>query len=345
MQKKSEEGFFSIINETISNDDINFNDFIAIFKVISKERLNEDDITNYLKETLLDGGYDLKDIQFQYINKLNDIESEKDDETTSEASKFDEKNIFINSLSQIQKLNNDLIICCLTPITLYFKTNTKINFNIFWDKKIKEMNSYNPITNLLLVYFSDTKVRGLLDSQYMFPNLFKVKHIFQLIISKSEKENSNFNKHLTEYQRCLSFNSFHVAEIKVFEKLSELKKELDNNLNIFSSNQSTFYMLSENMQILKNFYLDNDKFQNFSCALSHLTYIGNNDSLKRFSSEISFNNHFFIINYDNENDCDELVKLFMELSQEINYYLRYSDLSLFKPNVLVVIKSAYLYSL
>ena len=165
----------------------------------------------------------------------------------------------------------------------------------------------------------------------MFPNLFKVKHIFQLIISKSEKENNNFPKHLNEYQRCLSFNSFHVAEIKVFQKLSELKKEFDNNLNIFSSNQSSFYMLSENMQILKNFYIDNDKFQNFSCALSHLTYIGNNDSLKRFSSEISFNNNFFIINYDSENDCDELLKIFMELPQEINYYFNYSDISLFEP--------------
>ena len=331
MKDQSEEGFFSIINETISNDDINFNDFIAIFKVLTKEKLNEEDITINLKETLLDGGYDLKDIEFQYLNKLTDIESEKDDETTSEASKIEEKNIFINSLSQIQNIKTDLIICCLTPITLYFKTNTKINFNIFWDKKMKEMNSYNPITNLSLVYFSDTKVRGLLDSQYMFPNLFKVKHIFQLIISKSEKENNNFNKHLNEYQRCLSFNSFHVAEIKVFQKLSELKKEFDNNLNIFSSNQSSFYMLSENMQILKNFYLDNDKFQNFSCALSHLTYIGNNDSLKRFSSEISFNNNFFIINYDNINDCDELLKIFMELPQEINYYFNYSDISLFEP--------------
>ena len=242
MKNKSEEGFFSIINETISNDDINFNDFIAIFKVLTKEKLNEEDITNNLKETLLDGGYDLKDIQFQYINKLTDIESEKDDETTSEASKIEDKNIFISSLSQIQNLKTDLIICCLTPITLYFKTNTKINFNIFWDKKMKELNSYNSITNLSLVYFSDTKVRGLLDSQYMFPNLFKVKHIFQLIISKSEKENNNFNKHLNEYQRCLSFNSFHVAEIKVFQKLSELKKELDNNLHFFF--KSEFFLFS-----------------------------------------------------------------------------------------------------
>ena len=145
----------------------------------------------------------------------------------------------------------------------------------------------------------------------MFPNHFKVKHIFQLIISKSEKENKYFNQHLSEYQNCLSYNSFHVAQIKIYEKLYQLRNELESNLKIISSNHSSYFMLSENFEILKNFYLNNDKFQNFSSAITHLTYIGNNDCLKRFSSEISFNNNFFIINYDKENDCDELIKIFM----------------------------------
>jgi nucleoside diphosphate kinase len=65
--------------------------------------------------------------------------------------------------------------------------------------------------------------------------------------------------------------------------------------------------------------------------LTHLTYIGNNDCLKRFSSEISFNNNFFIINYDKENDCDELIKIFMELPEEMQYYYRFSDIKLFRP--------------
>ena len=328
MKKEDEEGFFSIINETISNDDINFSDFIIIFKTLTNETLNENEVTNTLKETLLDGGYDLKEIRFQYSNKAKELEQE---DNSLESSRLEEKNYLMNSLTQIKNVKTDLIICCVTPITLYFKNNVKQNFNIFWEKKLLTVNSYNVILKLSLIYFSNTKVRGLLDSQYMFPNFFKVKHIFQLIISKSEKDNKYFNKNLSEYQRCLSFNSFHVAEIKIYDKLSDLNIEFDNNLNNITSNQTSFYMLSENLKILKNFYLDNEKFKNFSCALSHLTYIGNNDSLKRFSSEISFNNNFFIINYDKESDCDELIKIFMELPQEVDFYLRYSDISLFQP--------------
>ena len=165
----------------------------------------------------------------------------------------------------------------------------------------------------------------------MFPDLFKVKHIFQLILSKSIKENVLFKKHLEEYENCISYNSFHIAQKKIYDKLSELNNELENNIHTISSNKNSFLKFTENFEILKNFYLNNEKFQNFSCALTHLTYIGNNDCLKRFSSEISFNNNFFIINYDKENDCDELIKLFMELPEEMDYYYRFRDISLFRP--------------
>ena len=334
MKKDEEAGFFSLINETISNDDINFTDFIVIFKVLTNEKLKEEETSNILKQTFLEGGYEMKEIKFQNgynLNTFNTLNRNKNITFEEEEKQIEEKDILYNSLSQLPTFKNDLIICCLTPILLYFKNMTNYNFNNFWEKKMKNNKSYDIISSLKLIYYSDTKIKGLYDSQYMFPNLFKVKHIFQLIISKSEKENANFNKYLAEYQNCLSYNSFHIAQTKIYDKLSQVKTELDGNLNIISNNQRGFYTLSENFEILQNFYLNNEKFQNFACALNHLTYIGNNDCLKRFSSEISFNNHFFIINYDNENDCDELVKLFMELSQEINYYLRYSDLSLFKP--------------
>ena len=335
MKIDEEAGFFSLINETISNDDINFSDLIVIFKILTNEKINEEDTTNNLKETLLEGGYELKEIKYQYRNKLNiidkaDISSEGSNKV-DKVDKVEEKNLLINSLSQLQILQNDLVICCLTPLLLYFKNNPKYNFKTFWEKKTNNINEYNIISKFILIYYSNTKIRGLYDSQYMFPNLFKVKHIFQLIISKSEKENKYFNQHLSEYQNCLSYNSFHVAQIKIYEKLYQLRNELESNLKIISSNHSSYFMLSENFEILKNFYLNNDKFQNFSSAITHLTYIGNNDCLKRFSSEISFNNNFFIINYDKENDCDELIKIFMELPQEIDYYYRYSDISLFRP--------------
>ena len=328
MKKDDEAGFFSLINENISNNDLNFSDFIIIFKVLSNERLNENDTRNLLKQTLLEGGYELKDIKFQYNSKLNNLGKE---EISIEEENLEPKNILIKTLAQLSTLNNDLIICCLSPILLYFKNNINHNFNIFWENKSKNNSKYEIFQNLFLIYYSDTKIRGLYDSEYMFPNLFKVKHIFQLIISKSLKENANFNDHLDEYQNCLSYNSFHIAHIKKYEKLSQIKSELDKNLELISNNQKGYYTLSENLEILKNFYLDNEKFQNFSSALTHLTYIGNNDCLKRFSSEISFNNNFFIVNYDKENDCDELVKIFMELPYEINYIFRYSDINFFQP--------------
>ena len=331
MKNEEEAGFFSLINDTISNDDINFSDFVIILIVLTNEKFIEEDTTNNLKEFFLEGGYELKEIKYQYINNLNELNELNEPDKSSQNGKVEEKINLINSLTQLQNLKNNTIICCLTPLLLFFKNSTNHNFNIFWEKKIKNVKPNNIISNLLLIYYSDTKIRGLYDSEYMFPDLFKVKHIFQLILSKSEKENKNFNQHLSEYQNCLSYNSFHVAEMKTFAKLSELKAELDNNLNLISHNLNSYYMVSENFQILSNFYLNNEKFQNFSCALSHLTYIGNNDCLKRFSSEISFNNNFFIINYDKSDECDELIKIFMELPKEIDYYYRYSDISLFRP--------------
>ena len=326
MKKDEEAGFFSLINETISNDDLNFTDFIAIFQVFSNETLNQEEITSILKQILLEGGYELKEVKFK-LQINNNLDKE---DFSPKGKKLDEKNYLINSLSQLNINKNNLIICCLTPILLFFKNLSSYNFYNFWEKKIKNNKTYDILSNLQLIYYSDTKIRGLYDSQYMFPNLFKVKHIFQLIIAKSEKENKNFKLNLSEYQNCLSYNSFHVAEIKEYEKLYMIKSELDNNLSIISINKKK-YTISENLDIFINFYLTNEKFQNFSCALTHLTYIGNNDCLKRFSSEISFNNHFFIINYDEENECDEFIKIFMELPHEINNFIRYNDVNYIKP--------------
>ena len=193
MKNDEEAGFFSLINETISSDDLNFTDLIVIFKLLANEKINEEDTTNDLKEILLEGGYELKEIKYKYTNKLNIINK---DDISSKGSILEDKNLLINSLSQLQTFKNDLIICCLTPL-LYFKNGAKYNFNVFWDKKINSINSYNIISKFSLIYFSNTKIRGLYDSQYLFPNLYKVKHIFQLIISKSEKENKFFNMHLS----------------------------------------------------------------------------------------------------------------------------------------------------
>ena len=325
MKTEEEADFFSIINETISNDDINFSDFITIFKLTSNVGINEEQIKNTLKEFCLDGGYELKEIKFEYVLNTLNIKS-KEDPTKSEDNK-----LLLTSLTQLQTIKSDLIICCLTPMNNYIKNISNLNFEQFWQKKLKDIKEINIITNLKLIYISDTKVRGLYDSQYMFPNLFKVKHIFQLILSKSLKENIFFEQHLSEYEKCITYNSFHIAEKKIYKKLSELNQDLETNLQTISSNKNSLIKFTENFETLKNFYLNNERFQDFSCALTHLTYIGNNDCLKRFSSEISFNNNFFIINYDKENDCDELIKIFMELPEEMNYYHRFSHISLFRP--------------
>lgn len=183
MKKDEEAGFFSLINETISNDDINFYDFIVIFKVLSNERIKEEEITNILKQIFLEGGYELKEVKFQLqIDKICE------EDIILKGKKTDEKNYLINSLSQLQGFKNNLIICCITPILLFFRNISNHNINDFWEKKIKNNTTYDILSNLKLIYYSDTKIRGLYDSQYMFPNLFKVKHIFQLIISKNEKK-------------------------------------------------------------------------------------------------------------------------------------------------------------
>ena len=187
MKKDEEAGFFSLINETISNDDINFYDFIVIFKVLSNERIKEEEITNILKQIFLEGGYELKEVKFQLqIDKICE------EDIILKGKKTDEKNYLINSLSQLQGFKNNLIICCITPILLFFRNISNHNINDFWEKKIKNNTTYDILSNLKLIYYSDTKIRGLYDSQYMFPNLFKVKHIFQLIISKNEKKNKNY---------------------------------------------------------------------------------------------------------------------------------------------------------
>lgn len=322
MKTEEEADFFSIINETISHDDLNFSDFITIFKITSNIKLNEEQTKNTLKEFCLDGGYELKEIKFEYA--LN-IKSKEDN------TKIDDKKLLLTSLSQLQIIKSNLIICCLTPMNNYIKNISNLNFSQFWQNKSKDIKEINILSNLNLIYISDTKVRGLYDSQYMFPNLFKVKHIFQLILSKSLKDNIFFEQNLTEYEKCITYNSFHIAEKKIYKKLSDLNQDLETNLRTISSNKNSFVKFTENFETLKNFYLNNERFQDFSCALTHLTYIGNNDCLKRFSSEISFNNNFFIINYDKENDCDELIKIFMELPEEMQYYYHFSDIKLFRP--------------
>ena len=325
MKTEEEADFFSIINETISHDDLNFSDFITIFKITSNIKLNEEQIKNTLKEFCLDGGYELKEIKFEYVLNTLNIKSKEDN------TKIDDKKLLLTSLSQLQTIKSNLIICCLTPMNNYIKNISNLNFSQFWQNKSKDIKEINILSNLNLIYISDTKVRGLYDSQYMFPNLFKVKHIFQLILSKSLKDNIFFEQNLTEYEKCITYNSFHIAEKKIYKKLSDLNQDLETNLRTISSNKNSFVKFTENFETLKNFYLNNERFQDFSCALTHLTYIGNNDCLKRFSSEISFNNNFFIINYDKENDCDELIKIFMELPEEMQYYYRFSDIKLFRP--------------
>jgi hypothetical protein len=244
MKTEEEADFFSIINETISHDDLNFSDFITIFKITSNIKLNEEQIKNTLKEFCLDGGYELKEIKFEYA--LN-IKSKEDN------TKIDDKKLLLTSLSQLQTIKSNLIICCLTPMNNYIKNISNLNFSQFWQNKSKDIKEINILSNLNLIYISDTKVRGLYDSQYMFPNLFKVKHIFQLILSKSLKDNIFFEQNLTEYEKCITYNSFHIAEKKIYKKLSDLNQDLETNLRTISSNKNSFVKFTEDFETLKIF--------------------------------------------------------------------------------------------
>ena len=118
---EDEAGFFSIINETISNDDLNFSDFIVIFKLVSNSKFKEEQIKTTLKEIFLEGGYDLKEIKFQYIIQGFQDLINKDKNNLEEKDKEKEKKLMYTSLSQLQTIKNNLIICCLTPMNLYMK--------------------------------------------------------------------------------------------------------------------------------------------------------------------------------------------------------------------------------
>ena len=97
MKTEEEADFFSIINETISNDDLNFSDFIIIFKVLSNINLNEEQVKNTFKEFFLEGGYELKETKFEYtLNSITDLAQQT------------EKNLMLTSLSQLPTVKNNL---------------------------------------------------------------------------------------------------------------------------------------------------------------------------------------------------------------------------------------------
>ena len=74
MKTEEEADFFSIINETLSNDDINFSDFVTIFKILPSINISEEQTKNTLKELFLEGGYGLKEIKFEYtMNTFPDL--------------------------------------------------------------------------------------------------------------------------------------------------------------------------------------------------------------------------------------------------------------------------------
>ena len=135
MKTEEEADFFSIINETISHEDINFSDFVTIFKVTSNIKIHEEQIKNTLKEFCLDGGYELKEIKFEYILNIKP----KEENTT----KLEEKKLLLTSLSQLPTVKSDLIICCLTPMNNYIKNISNLNFIQFWPKKLKDLKEEN----------------------------------------------------------------------------------------------------------------------------------------------------------------------------------------------------------
>ena len=54
----------------------------------------------------------------------------------------EEKNLMFTSLSQIPTINNNLIICCLTPMNIYLKVSTNQNFWEFLRKKSKDSKCF-----------------------------------------------------------------------------------------------------------------------------------------------------------------------------------------------------------
>ena len=315
MSKKNENEVLSLINDIITRDDINFNDIIVIFKKIPGELSDEEEL-DIINQVLYEGGYELKTMKYQ-----NNYQKSENDYS------FKEKkvpNTLINSLSDLNNINNNLIIMCISPINIRLSITQKQKFDSFWTDTVRYY--YNEIENIQLIYYSNTKIRGLLDSQYMFPELFKVKHIFQLIISKSENDNNNFVEYLNKYKKYLLYNSIYVAENKIYNKVFDLRLENESNISTIK-NKNKLFSLTKNFENLQYYYLENEKFQKLSCAITHLTYIGNNDSLKKYSSEVAFNDNFFILNYDRLTEYDELIKLFVEFPEEIAHFIKYSDIS------------------
>ena len=234
-----------------------------------------------------------------------------------------------------EDFKNPVLIMCLSTNIASKDVDEDISINFFEKFWFALMNSdkfINKIaTNTLkLLYYSKNKINALWDVEIMFPQLFKADQMFQLLISKVRHE-KNYDKSLSLYIDGLKSNSFRISEMVNFNKLSDLKRLTENNLN---SRRSVNRNIGSYVLDLYDNYISNSNLQNQPCSIMQVSNIGIQKEASDMSFSLAFNSDFIITRYDNEKECEEINNFFFSQT-DVNSTSSYDRiLVIFRPFVI-----------
>ena len=285
----------------VNNDPINLKNSLNLTNsnIYQSINLNKTNI-NLKKQTFsntLDGGINKRDQNlYKTLNQANNFRSIIYENVEVEKAFYDD-------------FKNPVLIICLGINPNQIQNQSPSNFfSKFWvainqsDKSIRDIIN----SKVKLLYVSKNKLNALWDVQIMFPDLFMVDQMFQLIICKKKHE-ENFDKSLSLYKDGLLSNSFNLINLNSFDKLSELKNIADDNIR---NSEKTFKKVGVNVSDVYDNYLSNQRFSNEPCAIMQISSVGLEKEIKDMSTSLAFNSDFNIIRYDDENECEELNNFF-----------------------------------
>ena len=234
-----------------------------------------------------------------------------------------------------EDFKNPVLIMCLSTNLASKDVDEDVSINFFEKFWFALMNSDKFIkkiaTNTLkLLYYSKNKINALWDVEIMFPQLFKADQMFQLLISKVRHER-NFEKSLSLYVDGLKSNSFRISRMVNFNKLSDLKRLAENNIN---SRNSVNRNIGNYVFELFDNYINNARLQNQPCSIMQISNIGVQKEVSDMSFSIAFNTDFIITRYDNEKECEEINNFFFSQT-DVNSTSSYDRiLVVFRPFVI-----------
>ena len=284
-----------------NNENINLKNTLNLSNsnIYQSINLNKTNI-NVKKQTFsntLDGGINKRDQNlYKTLNQVNNFRS------------IIYENVEVEKVFY-EDFKNPVLILCLAINPNQIQNLSPSNyFSKFWiainqsDKSIRELIN----NKVKLLYISKTKLNALWDVQIMFPDLFMVDQMFQLLICKKKHE-ENFDRSLSLYKDGLLSNSFNLINLYEFDKLSELKDIADDNIR---NAEKTKKKAGLNVSDVYDNYLSNQRFSDEPCAIMQISSVGLEKEIKDMSTSLAFNSDFNIIRYDDENECEELNNFF-----------------------------------